>query len=64
MTKRVRVIEQNGLDQYLILRRHYLPHGEDSIDDIAAAVWLDNRFWENMRIATASGISTAFKGTE
>jgi hypothetical protein len=48
----------------LILRRHYLPHGDDSVDDIAAAVWLDNRFWENMRIATANGISTAFKGAE
>ncbi|WP_416359117.1 DUF6890 family protein [Enterobacter hormaechei] len=64
MTKRVRTIERNGLDQYLILRRHYLPHGEDSIDDIAAAVWLDNRQWENMRIAVANGISTAFKGAE
>ncbi|WP_431106327.1 DUF6890 family protein [Enterobacter kobei] len=62
MTRRVRSIERNGLDQYLILRRHYLPHGEDSIDDIAAAVWLDNRYWENMRIATANGIGTAFKG--
>ncbi|WP_412525012.1 DUF6890 family protein [Enterobacter cloacae] len=64
MTKRVRAIERNGLDQYLILRRYYLPHGEDSIDDIAAAVWLDNRQWENMRIAVANGISTAFKGDE
>ncbi|WP_425164663.1 DUF6890 family protein [Enterobacter hormaechei] len=64
MTKRVRAIERNGLDQYLILRRHYLPHVEDSVDDIAAAVWLDNRFWENMRIATANGMSTAFKGAE
>ncbi|EPU0218729.1 DUF6890 family protein [Enterobacter hormaechei] len=64
MTKRVRAIERNGLDQYLILRRHYLPHGEDSIDDIAAAVWLDNRQWDNMRIAVANGISTAFKGDE
>ncbi|EPO6912427.1 DUF6890 family protein [Enterobacter hormaechei] len=47
-----------------MLRRHYLPHGEDSVDDIAAAVWLDNCFWENMRIATANGMSTAFKGAE
>ncbi|WP_431105456.1 DUF6890 family protein [Enterobacter kobei] len=29
---------------------------------MAAAVWLDNRYWENMRIATANGIGTAFKG--
>ncbi|WP_420378153.1 DUF6890 family protein [Yokenella regensburgei] len=57
-------MEENGLEQYLILRRHYLPHGEDSVDDISAAVWLDNRHWEFMRIAVANGISTAFKGTE
>ncbi|WP_407718995.1 DUF6890 family protein [Klebsiella aerogenes] len=64
MSKRVRSIENNGLEQYLILRRHYLPQGNDSIDDIAAAIWLDNRHWENMHIAIANGISTAFKGTE
>ncbi|EPN2627920.1 DUF6890 family protein [Salmonella enterica] len=63
MTKRVRAIEQNGLEQYLILRRHYLPHGQDSVDDIASAIWLDNRHWENTRIAVANGISTAFKGS-
>ncbi|WP_407718992.1 DUF6890 family protein [Klebsiella aerogenes] len=27
-------------------------------------MWLDNRHWENMHIAIANGISTAFKGTE
>ncbi|EPD6704541.1 DUF6890 family protein [Cronobacter sakazakii] len=64
MTKRVQAIEQNGLDQYLILRRHYLPSGQDNIDDIAAAIWLDNRYWENMSVAVASGIGTAFKGAE
>ncbi|MGX5100119.1 DUF6890 family protein [Enterobacter cloacae] len=47
-----------------MLRRYYLPHGEDTVDDISAAVWLDNRYWEYMRIAVANGISTAFKGTE
>ncbi|WP_371415067.1 hypothetical protein [Citrobacter sp. CFNIH10] len=47
-----------------MLRRHYLPQGNDSIDDIAAAIWLDNRYWENMSIATANGIGKAFKGTE
>ncbi|WP_392394949.1 DUF6890 family protein [Yokenella regensburgei] len=47
-----------------MLRRHYLPQGDDSVDDIAAAIWLDNRHWENMHIAIANGISTAFKGSE
>ncbi|WP_442910520.1 DUF6890 family protein [Kluyvera sp. Awk 3] len=45
------------------MRRHYLPQGENSVDDIAAAIWLDNRYWENMSIAIANGINTAFKGT-
>ncbi|WP_407028825.1 MULTISPECIES: DUF6890 family protein [Serratia] len=25
-------------------------------------MWLDNRHWENTRVATANGISLAFKG--
>ncbi|EPD6700156.1 DUF6890 family protein [Cronobacter sakazakii] len=57
-------MEQNGLDQYLILRRHYLPAGQDNIDDIAAAIWLDNRYWENMSVAVANGVGIAFKGSE
>ncbi|WP_371261135.1 hypothetical protein [Enterobacter sp. kpr-6] len=64
MTKRVQAIESNGLSQYLILRRHYLPHGEDNIDDIAAAVWLDNRHWEYFSVAVANGVGIAFKGAE
>ncbi|MGU0197953.1 DUF6890 family protein [Kluyvera intermedia] len=47
-----------------MLRRHYLPQGVDTVDDIAAAIWLDNRYWENMSISIANGINTAFKGTE
>ncbi|MDZ3932038.1 hypothetical protein RCT20_09650 [Escherichia marmotae] len=54
----------NGLEQYLILRRHYLPHGQDSVDDIAAAIWLDNRHWEYTGIAVANGVAKAFKGSE
>ncbi|HGE2384121.1 TPA: hypothetical protein ACGJQJ_002352 [Klebsiella oxytoca] len=50
------------MEQYYILRRHYLPRGDDSLDDIAAALWLDNRYWENMSVAVANGIGTAFKG--
>ncbi|WP_427197633.1 DUF6890 family protein [Morganella morganii] len=25
-------------------------------------MWFDNKYWENMRIAVANGISLAFKG--
>ncbi|WP_422394626.1 DUF6890 family protein [Pantoea agglomerans] len=27
-------------------------------------MWLDNRHWENQRIAIANGIALAFKGSE
>ncbi|WP_411762941.1 DUF6890 family protein [Escherichia marmotae] len=47
-----------------MLRRHYLPHGQDSVDDIAAAIWLDNRHWEYTGIAVANGVAKAFKGNE
>ncbi|EIE5967862.1 hypothetical protein LDR16_001135 [Salmonella enterica] len=46
----------------MILRRHYLPDGEDTPEDIAAALWLDNRYWENMSIAVNNGIARAFNG--
>ncbi|WP_432422980.1 DUF6890 family protein [Shigella boydii] len=29
----------------MVLRRHWLPDGEDTPEDIAAAVWLDNRYF-------------------
>ncbi|QBJ32330.1 DUF6890 family protein [Hafnia alvei] len=58
----MRAIENNGLEQYLILRRHYLPHENDEPDNLAAALWLDNRYWEYHRIAVANGIALAFKG--
>lgn len=59
---RVRAMDDNGLAQYLILRRHWLPADGDDPDSIAAAIWLDNRHWENMRKAVASGIALALNG--
>ncbi|EPF6560919.1 MULTISPECIES: DUF6890 family protein [Serratia] len=44
------------------MRRYYLPAENDSSENLARAIWLDNRHWENMRVATANGISLAFKG--
>ncbi|HGJ5892208.1 MAG TPA: DUF6890 family protein [Arsenophonus apicola] len=55
-------MENNPLQQFLILRQRYLPHEPDTEDNIAAAIWLDNRYWENHRISIANGITTAFKG--
>ncbi|WP_417903685.1 DUF6890 family protein [Brenneria corticis] len=44
------------------MRRHYLPHEPDDIDNLARAVWLDNSYWEKMRVAVGNGITLAFKG--
>ncbi|MGL5953485.1 MAG: DUF6890 family protein [Providencia rustigianii] len=46
----------------MILRQRYLPHEPDTEENIAAAIWLDNRYWENQRISIANGITTAFRG--
>ncbi|HIF7265833.1 TPA: DUF6890 family protein [Yersinia enterocolitica] len=55
-------MENNDIEQFLILRRHYLPHENDDIESLARAVWLDNRYWDNTRISIANGIGLAFKG--
>ncbi|WP_404684758.1 DUF6890 family protein [Raoultella terrigena] len=55
-------MDSNGLEQYSILRRYWLPNEDDSPDSLAAALWLDNRYWEYQRISVANGISLAFKG--
>ncbi|WP_374754034.1 DUF6890 family protein [Type-E symbiont of Plautia stali] len=57
-------MDSNGLEQYSILRRHWLPNEDDSLDSLSAALWLDNKYWENQRIAVANGIALAFKGKE
>ncbi|WP_337273280.1 DUF6890 family protein [Moellerella wisconsensis] len=44
------------------MRQRYLPHEDDTEENIAAAIWLDNRYSENMRISIANGIALAFKG--
>ncbi|MFB9995859.1 DUF6890 family protein [Providencia rustigianii] len=62
MTNRVRAIEDNPLQQFIILRQRYLPHEPDTEENLAAAIWLDNRHAENMRISVANGIALAFKG--
>ncbi|EFA4162552.1 hypothetical protein C5915_004834 [Escherichia coli O174:H7] len=56
-------IDRNDLTRMLILRRHWLPGEDDSPQSLAAAVWLDNHYWENMGIAVNNGIIRAFKGS-
>ncbi|WP_438871407.1 DUF6890 family protein [Providencia hangzhouensis] len=55
-------MERNELEQFIALRKHYLPHEADTEENIATAIWLDNRHWENTQIAVANGIVLAFKG--
>ncbi|WP_423783671.1 DUF6890 family protein [Gibbsiella quercinecans] len=62
MTNRLRAIDSNFIEQALTLRRHYLPNENDSTENLARAIWLDNRYWENNAISVANGISLAFKG--
>ncbi|WP_394357658.1 DUF6890 family protein [Morganella morganii] len=50
------------MEQAAALRRHYFPHDNDDEESLARAVWFDNKYWENMRIAVANGIALAFKG--
>nr|DAL64236.1 MAG TPA_asm: hypothetical protein [Caudoviricetes sp.] len=39
-----------------------MPNENDSTENLARAIWLDNRYWENYAISVANGISLAFKG--
>ncbi|MGM1188863.1 MULTISPECIES: DUF6890 family protein [Serratia] len=55
-------MEENQLEQLLILRRQYLPGEPDDPESLARAMWLDNRYWQNMAIAVNNGIGKAFKG--
>ncbi|WP_422120011.1 DUF6890 family protein [Morganella morganii] len=55
-------MDRNHLEQAVALRRHYFPHDNDDEENLARAIWFDNKYWENMRIAVANGIALAFKG--
>jgi len=46
----------------IALTKHYLPGQAINTQNMAEAVWLDQRYWQNMRVATANGINQAFSG--
>ncbi|WP_375379758.1 DUF6890 family protein [Escherichia coli] len=62
MTARVESIRRNPLEQYLALRRHYLPGEPDDEESIARAIWLDEYFARTRANKTAEGIAIAFNG--
>ncbi|TCJ98833.1 hypothetical protein EV694_1260 [Volucribacter psittacicida] len=53
-------IESNGLSQAIALRKHYLPHEDDSDINLARAIWLNKQYFENLATAVASGIAKVF----
>ncbi|MGK4473084.1 DUF6890 family protein [Aeromonas molluscorum] len=44
------------------MRRHYLPHEEDDLDNLARALWLDKYHAQRLAHAVAQGIAKAFNG--
>ncbi|WP_194165919.1 DUF6890 family protein [Shewanella sp. YLB-07] len=46
----------------LIIRRHQLPHEDDSEQSIARALWLHKHHLESLEIVTANGVNRAFSG--
>jgi len=59
----VAAIRANPLEQYLALRSYYLPHADDSEENVARALWLDEYFAQTKAHKTAEGIAIAFNGT-
>lgn len=55
-------IRTNELEQYLALRRYYLPHEDDDEESIARAIWLDEYFAQTRANKTAEGIAIALTG--
>ncbi|MFZ7175154.1 DUF6890 family protein [[Pasteurella] aerogenes] len=53
-------IECSGLSQAIALRLHYLPHADDSDQNLARALWLHKNYFENLADAVASGIAKCF----
>ncbi|MHC9057797.1 DUF6890 family protein [Pantoea sp. y20] len=46
-----------------MLLSHYLPHAEDTEENIARALWLDEYFSNTLARKVAAGIGIAFNGT-
>ncbi|MGO2258560.1 MAG: DUF6890 family protein [Hafnia alvei] len=50
------------MEQYLTLRRYYLPLEDDSEESLSRALWLDEYFAKTKAHKTAEGIAIAFNG--
>ncbi|WP_208950178.1 hypothetical protein [Rahnella sp. ChDrAdgB13] len=47
----------------MTLRRYYLPHEDDTEENLARALWLDEYFAKTKAYKTAEGIAIALNGT-
>ncbi|MEI7161019.1 DUF6890 family protein [Pectobacterium versatile] len=63
MSALIDAIRGNQLEQYMTLRRHYLPHDDDDAMSLARAAWLAEYFHECQINSTAAGIAFAFNGS-
>ncbi|MGY5721247.1 DUF6890 family protein [Vibrio cincinnatiensis] len=61
LKERVERIDENGIEQALTLRRHYLPNEDDDPQNLARALWLDKHEKERMEIALGTAIAKLFK---
>ncbi|WP_432654098.1 DUF6890 family protein [Shewanella algae] len=62
MTARAEAIDGNDIEQLLILRRHLLPHEDDSEQSLARASWLYQRQSKEQETIMANAIVRAFSG--
>ncbi|WP_232574934.1 DUF6890 family protein [Photobacterium carnosum] len=56
----VSVYRKNHLNQVLALRAHYLPSEDDSLDNLARAIWLDEHYFDRLAMAVNQGAGMLF----
>ncbi|WP_232583241.1 DUF6890 family protein [Photobacterium carnosum] len=56
----VSVYRKNHLNQVLALRAHYLPSEDDSLDNLARAIWLDEHYFDRLAMAVNKGAGMLF----
>ncbi|MCD9474068.1 hypothetical protein GLP30_11030 [Photobacterium phosphoreum] len=54
------VYRKNHLNQVLALRAHYLPNEDDSLDNLARAIWLDEHYFDRLAMAVNKGAGMLF----
>ncbi|WP_411705688.1 DUF6890 family protein [Edaphovirga cremea] len=52
------------MEQYLTLRRHYLPHESDDALSMARALWLAEYFYKRGANSVTAGVNQAFGGEQ